>query len=391
MKRLVLLLLSSTVFFSARAQLKSEDYIQPYGHLDNAMYRLKKENKLHVAFLGGSITHMKGWRDLTCNYLKEMYPEAEISCLDAGIPSLGSLPHAFRLQRDVLDKGPVDLLFIESAVNDKANGTPSQTQRRALEGIIRHAQQANPNLDMVLMAFVDPEKMETYRAGKIPEEVKNHDDLAKHYKISFINLAQEITDRIDAGEFTWEDDFKDLHPSPFGQQLYFHTIKTLLDNEAQTEANQLISKSLPTPLAPENYSTGNYLSVSQAKKRQGFVVTKNWQPSDSASTREGFVHVPVLESTTPGSSFTLDFEGDVIGIATISGPDAGVIEYTIDGKSYPPIDLYTQWSHMLHLPWYKLLADELENGKHTLVLKLAQSSSTDRSSALRIVYFLVNE
>ncbi|MEQ9437580.1 MAG: GDSL-type esterase/lipase family protein [Cyclobacteriaceae bacterium] len=390
MKQLTLLLLFIGLFNCAQAQLKSENYIQRYGHLSNAMHQLKKQKTLHVAFLGGSITHMQGWRDMVCNYIKETYPEAEITCLDAGIPSLGSLPHAFRFQRDVLEKGPVDLLFIESAVNDKANGTPSQTQRRALEGIIRHAQQANPRLDMVLMAFVDPEKMEDYRDGKVPQEVKNHDDLAKHYNIPLINLAKEVTDRIDAGEFTWEEDFKDLHPSPFGQQLYFHTIKTLLEEEAKTVSDQLVKKPLPQPLDPENYTTGNYLSVSQAKKLLGFTLTQNWQPSDSASTREGFVHVPVLESSTPGSSFVLDFKGPVIGMAITSGPDAGVVEYTIDGKAYPPIDLYTQWSHMLHLPWYKLLADNLESGQHRLEVKLAPASAANRSSALRVVYFLVN-
>ena len=39
----------------------------------------------------------------------------------AGIPSVGSNGHAFRLQRDILMRGPVDLLFIETAVNDVSN------------------------------------------------------------------------------------------------------------------------------------------------------------------------------------------------------------------------------------------------------------------------------
>ena len=73
--------------------------------------------------------------------------------------------------------------------------------------------------------------MENYRSGKTPEVIKLHEEVAKHYNISTINLAKEVTERIDAGEFDWENDFKNLHPSPFGQNIYFQSIKTFLGNE----------------------------------------------------------------------------------------------------------------------------------------------------------------
>lgn len=199
-KKYIALLFLIAVSATVSAQLKSENYISQYGNLSHFFKCVRQNKKATVAFLGGSITNMDGWRNLVCDDLVKNYPGVKFKFINAGIPSLGSLPHAFRLQRDVLDKGDIDLLFIESAVNDKVNGTPAKIQQRALEGIIRHVHAANAKTDMVLMAFIDPEKIKEYAAGKIPAEVHLHQDLAKYYHLDFINLAKEISDRIAARE-----------------------------------------------------------------------------------------------------------------------------------------------------------------------------------------------
>jgi lysophospholipase L1-like esterase len=334
---------------------------------------------------------MDGWRDMVSKSLKEKYPETKFKFINAGIPSLGSLPHAFRLQRDLLDIAKVDLLFLESAVNDAVNGTDEKIQRRALEGIIRHTLRVNPNTDIVMMAFVDQKKMADYRAGKIPTEVKVHDDIAKHYHLPFINLAEEITERIDAGEFTWEKDFKNLHPSPFGQRLYFNTISSIFNGDFEQIIPQGISAhELPSPLDAGNYNNGNYLTIDVVKKRKGFEILSNWKPTDSASTRTGFVNIPILEGKGNGSSFELKFKGSAFGVAVLSGPDAGVLVYEIDGKTFDPIDLYTNYSKKLHLPNYLLLADDLGKGNHRLKITINQSKERAIGNVIRIPWFLVN-
>ena len=58
---------------------------------------------------------------------------------------------------------------------------------------------------------------------------KQHERVARHYQTASINLALEVTQRINAGEFTWKRDFKNLHPSPFGHKLYLNSIKRLFD------------------------------------------------------------------------------------------------------------------------------------------------------------------
>ena len=96
---------------------------------------MKRKKVGRVAFLGGSITYNSGWRDSVMQYLEDRFPETVFEFVSAGIPSMGSTPAAFRLSRDVLDNGPVDLLFEEAAVNDATNG---RSGKRANQGYGRY-------------------------------------------------------------------------------------------------------------------------------------------------------------------------------------------------------------------------------------------------------------
>ncbi len=372
--------------------LKSESYITRYGNLNNLAYSVKTQKEATVVFFGGSITNMKGWRGMVCKYLSDTYPGTHFNFINAGIPSLGSLPHAFRIGKDVLSKGKIELLFVESAVNDSENGTNEVTERRALEGIVRHTLSVNPYTNIVMMAFADKNKIAAYNAGKIPVEVKVHEDIAKKYHLPFINLAKEVTDRINAGEFNWKDDFKNLNPSPFGQNIYFRTIKQVLSVDLDAAGSQKpVAATVPKPADEFNYEHGSYLDISSAVIKQGFVYDRSWEPADSVHTRPGFVHVPMLVADKPAASLELPFTGNTIGIAIVSGPDAGIINYSIDGKNYPVLDLFTRWSKGLHLPWYLILGDGLAPGKHLLRLQVSdQHNEQSKGTACRIVYFLQN-
>ena len=210
-------LLLSMISMSNAQKLDSKSYHTVRGNLNNSAIKFEKEKVGRVVFLGGSITYNSGWRDSVCNFLQQRFPDTGFDFINAGIPSMGSTPGAFRFERDVLKNGNVDLLFLEAAVNDDTNKTEPEDIIRGMEGIVRHAKTANPLCDIVIMHFVDPGKIENYRNGKIPEVIQLHEKVAEHYNISTINLAKEVTERIDAGEFDWENDFKDLHPSPFGK------------------------------------------------------------------------------------------------------------------------------------------------------------------------------
>jgi len=371
--------------------LPSSLFIEMNGKPTNALGKIKSNKALTVAFMGGSITYNPGWRDKVCQYLKETYPTTHFTFIEAGIPSLGSLPHAFRLQTDVLDRGTVDLLFLEAAVNDHANNTDSLVQLRSMEGIIRHALTSNSFMDIVLMAFADEDKNAEFEKGHEPFEVKVHRQLAEYYGLPFINLAKEVYSRIKHEEFTWKDDFKDLHPSPYGQNLYFQSIKSLFQlSEQEYKGETIVNGKLPKPQQENAYDKGEYTDVHQATNLIGFKVVENWKPSDQKETRDGFVNIPVLEGAKAGSSFKFLFTGNAVGMAIVSGPDAGNIEYRIDKGKTKTLSLFTPWSNSLHLPWHLMLADGLKSGKHLLEVKIKANSENPSRNACRIVHFLVN-
>lgn len=360
---------------------------QSIGH---ALAKFKETKQGTVAFLGGSITHNPGWRNKVAQYLEERFPDTQFTFIAAGIPSLGSTPHAFRFSKDVLEKGTPDLLFVESAVNDRANGFGKEAQIRALEGIIRQAYAANPAMSVVLMAFADPDKLGDYGQGTVPDEVVVHQQVAGHYGAGFINLSKETYDRIKAGEFSWKYDFKDLHPSPYGQELYYQSIRELLESADLKKRPEVVK--LPEPLDVFSYSKAHYVELEEAIPTKGFKIDPVWEPYPKLATRAGFVKVPMLVGEDVGDSFELTFTGRGVGIAIVSGPDAGTLSYRIDGKKYQNLDLFTKWSTQLHLPWYLMLADTLKPGKHTVKVSITDTKNpASTGSACRIVYFLVNE
>ncbi|MCW3118597.1 MAG: glycosyl hydrolase repeat-containing protein [Chitinophagaceae bacterium] len=378
--------------YPVKNPLPAEQYVNIRGGLHNSYATIAKNKNVTVAFLGGSITYNPGWRDKVCSYLKERFPGTRFRFIAAGIPSLGSLPHAFRLQRDILDSGKIDLLFVEAAVNDRANNTDSLTQVQSMEGIILHAKNNNPAMDIVMMSFADPAKIQDYHNGVTPVEVFNHELVAAHYQLPSLNAAKEIYDKLNNHEFSWEYDFKDLHPSPFGQELYFAAIKKLLQQSFEDSSLPARSSILPKPLNNSSFIKGKYTAIQNAKYDEAWKVVNDWVPADKLPTRDGFVHVPMLVANQPGASLSFSFKGTAVGIAIVSGADAGTISYSIDQGGYKKMDLYTPWSSMLHLPWYLILGRSLKNEKHIVRIKIdEESNKQSEGHACRIVHFLVNE
>ena len=219
--------------------------------------------------------------------------------------------------------------------------------------------------------------------------------VAQHYQLPSVNLAKEVYDTIQAGEFSWEYDFKDLHPAAYGQELYFETMKSLLNacfNKADSVGEKMKEYNLPTALNKYNFDNGSYIPVQNAQIKSGWKLIPDWTPKYQIETREGFIKVPVLEATNPGAELSLSFKGTAVGMAIVSGPDAGIVEYSIDKKPFKQMGLYTKWSKQLYLPWYVLFSEDLKNKKHTLRLRVAQNKITDsKGNACQVVYFLVNQ
>ncbi|MFC2080525.1 SGNH/GDSL hydrolase family protein [Bacteroidota bacterium] len=384
----IILILSCSLSTQAQDRLHSSDYHQIRGGLSNCKNKFEQEKQGRVAFLGGSITRMSGWRDSICVYLEQKFPGTEFDFIHAGIGSYGSTAGAFRLERDVLSFGVVDLLFQEAAVNDRGLNRTKSEQIRGVEGIVRHASISNPYMDIVIMHFVDQQKMSAYREGLTPEVISNHEQVASWYNIPTINLAKEVTDRIDNGEFSWEDDFKNLHPSPFGQGIYAASIIAFLEHSFNNNDAANVSpkkKPLPEKLDPWCYDNGYLVDISGIKPGNGWYINPIWAPGDGFPTRPQFLEVPMLISETATKEQLYKFKGKAIGMVVDAGPDAGSIEYKIDRGKWLRYDLRAEASKKLHLPRYITLASELDEQEHVLRIRLGEDAND--TGCLRIRYF----
>lgn len=365
------------------------------GDYRNSYQMFEKERVGTVAFLGGSITEMKGWRDMICEDLKQRFPYTKFTFIDAGIPSTGSTPGAFRLADDVLSKAKVDLLFVEAAVNDDTNGFNAIEQVRGMEGIVRHALLSNPSMDIMMLHFIYDPFIPKLDGGQMPDVILNHERVANHYLIPSVNLATEIAARMREGEFNWEQ-FGGTHPKPLGHAYYAATINKVLDEMyASCVAAGTAVKPHVLPVVPldgYSYTNGKLVDIRQAHINKGWQLVPSWTPRLIAETRPGFVDVPMLETDRPGAKLTLDFEGTAVGIFCVSGPAAGILEYSIDGAPFKKLDTFTAWSGGLYIPWVYMFDTELPKGKHRLMLRMSKDHHPQsKGTACQIRQFVVNE
>ncbi len=364
------------------------------GSLTNSYLKFSRGGKARVAFLGGSITEMKGWKNMLEEFFKKTFPQTEFEFIEAGIPSMGSTPHSFRMKTDVLAKGKIDLLFVEAAPNDDTNEFTPLEQVRGMEGMVRQAWLADPETDIIMLHFIWDGFIDMHKAGRRPDVIYNHERVANHYRVPSIDLNQEINERMEAGQFTWKD-FGGQHPAPFGHSFYTATIERMMKlmwNEIGKDA-EITPHELPEkPLDEYSYFGGDFINISEAKLGKGWQIVSPWHPDNKYTKRPGFVDVPMLETKTAGAKLTLDFEGKAIGICCVAGPYAGILEYSIDGKPFKRLDTYTHWSGYLYIPWVYMFETELTPTRHRLTLRMAKDKNeVSLGNECQIRNFVVNK
>lgn len=374
----------------------SDKHLHLRFHLDNSRARFEREKKGHVAFLGGSITEMNGYRPMVAALLKERFPETDFTFTNAGIASTCSTTGAFRLKTDVLDKGTVDLLLIEFAVNDDQDAAHAKRDCvRGMEGIIRQALRHNPKMDIVVTYFVNPGMLEQIQEGKTPLSMAAHERVAKHYQVSTVWLAHEVAEQIDKGKLTWQQ-FGGTHPAPHGNALAARMIDRLFE-KAWSKPRAKDDQPSPHPLPKKPLDAGSYFNGRFVNPKHVKVTVKGWsiQTPDwktlPGSKRDRFTSMPMLCATEPGATLTLTFEGAAVGAYVVAGPDAGILLASIDGGAFVPVDLYHRFSRGLHYPRTVMFAADLEPGEHVLRLRVSdQRNEASQGHAARIMWFCLN-
>jgi hypothetical protein len=337
---------------------------------------------------------MQGYRPRVMDILKRRFPETIFTFTDAGIASTCSTTGAFRLHDDVLTQGPVDLFFVEFAVNDDQDAHHAYREcLRGMEGIVRHTRQHNPYADIVIVYFINPEMLATWQSGEIPLPVRAHDAVAEHYAIVTVNLAKEVAEQIGAGSLTWQQ-YGGTHPGVIGNTLCADMIDRLMSmawDGAGRRGGERLAHPLPPPLDRYSYAGGRLIAPDKAAiVRDAVVMVPDWANIHGAC-RQRFVGQRMLCAEKPGAQVTLDFEGTAVGAYLLAGPDAGMVDVSIDGQPAQAVNLYHDFSAQLHYPRTVMFAADLKPDRHVLHLRVSDEKDQRSSGhALRVLYFVEN-
>ena len=363
------------------------------GSYANSQLQFEKNKTGRVAFIGGSITQMNGYRPMVADWLQERYPKTKFEFINAGISSTCSTTGAFRLKSHILNKGQIDLFFIEFAVNDDQDaGHAGRECIRGMEGIIRHARKVQPNMDIIVTHFVNPGMLEQLRSRKIPLSIESHEKVLKAYDVSTIFLAREVVDRISAGKLTWKV-FGGTHPKPAGNAIAAKMIAQLLSEAWNKPALKEPSPhAMPwKPVDSGSYFNGHFLLPAESANDTWAWHVPDWKKIPGSFRTNPFGGMSLLTATEPGKETTLKFKGRALGAYVLAGPDAGVMEVSIDGGPWKRVDLYHHHSRGLNYPRTVMFASDLRAGEHTAKLRLsAKSNPKSKGTSARILQFTVN-
>ena len=392
MRTFILLTVGFFALGTYAASKKSRNVIAR-GSYANSHLQFEKHKTGRVAFMGGSITQMNGYRPMVADWLTKRFPKTKFEFVNAGISSTCSTTGAFRLKSQVLDKGQIDLFFIEFAVNDDQDAGHARRECiRGMEGIIAQARAAQPNMDIVVTHFVNPGMLELLRAGKTPLSMAAHEKVLKAYNVSTIFLAREVADRIDAGKLTWQV-FGGTHPKPAGNAIAAEMIEDLLtsawDRPVTTKAE---AHRLPSALVDKgSYFNGHFVSPANSVNDAWTWRVPDWKQIPGGFRSNPFGGMKLLTAEKSGHETVLKFKGSALGAYVLAGPDAGTLEVSIDGGQWKRVDLYHHHSRGLHYPRTVMFAADLKRGAHTAKIRLSEKSNPkSKGTAARILQFTVN-
>ena len=343
-----------------------------------------------VAFLGGSITEMHGYRPRVLAALRKKYPDVDFTEIAAGISSTCSDTGAFRLAEDVLAKGAPDLFFVEESVNDDQDGHFDRVHAiRGMEGIVRRVREKCPRCEIVVGLMVNRGQYDVRMSGKTPMICEVHAEVARHYGATIADVGAALAASAAAGGFSWTE-YRDCHPSPAGCDFAADVIMNAIDAAFNPYAEAKV-KALPHPMDEKSYFRGTVVPFASVCIDGGWNVSQPDWSKVPGSKREQFVQGDALWSETPGAEFSFSFRGTAAAAILTSGPDVGAVEVSVDGGEWRRVDLVSPYSRTLNYPNAKFFADGLPDAVHEIKVRLVEATHEwGGGKAVRINRLVVN-
>lgn len=343
----------------------------------NFFAKLAAGKPVTVACFAGGNHAQGGWLPGVTQWLRERYPNVEITDVDASICGCvrGSPFSVYRFEHDVLKKKP-DLVWVDFASDD----TEFQPEAiwAAIEGVVRQAWTADPNLDLIFVYAFRPGFEAAYAENLSPGTVSAYEKLAAHYGIPAINPGYRIAQMARAGKVVIQatpeeaERLQDrvifttdgVYTSPAANHLYAQIIAENLAKLAAGRREQ--PHEWPPPFRRQNLEQARLAPITAE------MLTGEWEKlsPDHIDGRNFARHFDdVWFTRTPGAKLTFKFRGTEASLFNLMGPDTGRAKVTVDGQEMGIREQVDRWAYYQRLSALPL-ASGLEDTEHTVTVEL---------------------
>jgi hypothetical protein len=413
MKKLAFSLFAASSLFAMGATPKYEglakaEEVRARQGIGNVLKKIRAGEEVVVAYLGGSITAMNGWRNMTTEWLRETYPGAKFKEVHAAIGGTGSGLGVFRVGWDALRHDP-DLLFIEFATND-GSAAPENIWKN-MEGIVRQTWKKDPTTDIVFTYTITGSMKNEYLAGNCNRAASAMEMLADHYGIPSVNFGPRVAALLAADKLVMGD--KDIETAvPKQDPEYDRKIKELRANDKRIlfandsvhprKEGHLLYRASITNAFTQMKDTWKKPSNHAAKLARPFVennmenakmvditpdmLSGSWEKlpaTDPQMKRFSNRMGQIWRATTPGDTLKFKFKGTACYIYDLLGPDAGQVWITVDGeKRKKPAARFDSYCTYHRISSLYIFAGK--DGEHTVEITVDKDQPSRQSVAFRL-------
>lgn len=375
--------------------------------LQNSYNILANKKRLTIGYFGGSITcggsakHIiengvrvpdkqgtiaDSYVNRTSAWIKELFPNAEIETVNAGVSGTHTQLGLYRLEGTLMNTNGhnmPDLVFIEFTSNDWIyDDHTAEIVKAEVESLVINIRKINPFADIVILATSTLDM-------KNSDKKQVHKAVADHYGLPFIDvgIALQIKKNTDPESASTESAEKqtlkysvdNLHPSALGYAVYMEEIKDVLAPhlDAQNCEGDMIDhlKTAPAPICPELY-TPRIIGAHDVNSPSNTSIDKTALtiPLHGILFDEIYEY-PVVNDRlilNKDEIITAEFKGGVLGILVKMQRKIDLeLRYQIDDgewKEFNINDTRLSFERYPHTQAYFLKAG-LSEGLHTVTLK----------------------
>ena len=383
----------------------------------NFLAKIRAGQPVTVAYFGGSITAQGddrtakgGWRVKTTKWLRETYPQAKVTEVNAAIGGTGSNLGVYRYGHDVLAHRP-DLVFVEFACNDGGDRCSVKETLRNMEGIVRQTWRANPKTDIVFAYTITDAMRARYLSGKRPLAAQTDERVAAHYGIPTVDFGPRVAKlvaenklvidpravmptAVPTGDPKFDQAVREamknekrilfandgVHPRDEGHDLYLASVQALFAAMEKLPAVDHAS-ALATALAPDNRENAKMVPVSEKVLKgaswTALAATNGLQQSFGRRLGQ------LWRANAAGDSLAFRFRGTSCAIYDLLGPACGQVWVTVDGKRpAKPVARFDSYCTYYRLA--NLFVFEGEEGVHTVEIALDKDQPDRHPVAFRL-------